>query len=185
MYTQTKWYLILITLSLISCNEENKIEKVALDFHEFYINNIDSENNKIVNFQENLNRKNIIDIDAYINRLQKSPSISHEFIDNEKKRLNHCLDYLSNQTSKTFREPERHLERSGCDYIYYYQWLKEHENPTILIDKITKNEAVWNVSTILVFDNTKGEKCYKTNPIRFFIKRENGVYKVVNIKWVL
>lgn len=165
--------------------ETLKIKKVAVSFHNWYINALNSDNSAVsIETLEGENGKCKVDTISYFTELRNIGTISEKFIAKEKLRFKECIEYM-----ETVDYSDYSLEPNSfgkpCEFLNYMYWLRSQENASgVSVDSVRKDGDRW-YAILNFYDEEAGEIFYWDvhKPI-VEIEKENNSYMITGLTWL-
>jgi hypothetical protein len=190
-----KFYILLLSIIVVPFtygqtaeqdSTELKIQEVALSFHKWYINAVNS-NSAILNWDFNVVKgpkgKCQIDSSVYFSELRALGTISEKFLRSEQERFAECADYLSTAKWKTYQKADAYTYSGYCPSFDYYYWLRSQEQfYGVFVEKIEKENALYKVTLALTYDSEGGNDERSNQPI-VTVENENGKWMITEIGW--
>ena len=190
-----KRLLFLTFLLIVSCansqtgykdSTELKIQEVALSFHKWYINAVNS-NSGILNWDFNVVKgpkgKCQIDSSVYFSELRSLGTISEKFLRSEQERFADCENYLSTVKWTTYQKADAYTFSEYCPSFDYYYWLRSQEiYYGALVEKVEKEDQHYKVTLALIFD-TEDKNIDSMNQPIVTVENDNGEWMITEIGW--
>lgn len=160
-------------------DELKLIEQNGRSFYDWYFKN-DFPN---INVIKDKNGKCKLDTLSYFKKLRKLGTVSEKFINKEKERTFICSEFISSINYSEYEEADAYEYDKYCGDFYYYNWLKSQEPPH---EFTTKNIQKHNdsLASIDIYEIFKYEKNYYYPLSTVFLEKEQGIWKIVEIKFI-
>ena len=170
-----------VTTNTLTTENKDKIETVALSFHNWYVKNTnyyphDNSQKETTSFNviKGNNNKCKVDYSSYFKNLRKLGTISEKFLVKEKERTNECAKYLETIDWNEYSTSDAYAYDKHCDFLYYMYWTRSQENTeNIEVSKITSYNKIWNV--LILIDGRK---------VNVKIEKEATNYMITQIDWI-
>lgn len=165
---------------------EMKIQEVALSFHSWYINAVNS-NSGILNWDfavvKGPKGKCQIDSAVYFTELRTLGTISEKFLRSEQERFAECANHLSIVKWKSFQKADAYTYSEYCPSFDYYYWLRSQEQfYGAFVEKVEKENNLYKVTLALTYDTEDRNIDHSNQPI-VTVENENGKWMITEIGW--
>lgn len=155
------------------------IEQSGRSFYDWYFKN-DFPNIDVI---KDKNGKCKLDTLSYFKELRTLGTISEKFISKEKERTYVCSEFISTIDYSEYQESEAYDYDKYCNDFYHYYWLKSQEYPDELSTKNIKrnNDSQASVDIYKIY---KHEGANDSPLSTVFLEKEQGIWKIVEIKFI-
>ncbi len=165
---------------------ELKIQEVALSFHQWYINAVNSNSGILKSdfaVVKGPKGKCQIDSSVYFAELRSLGTVSEKFLHSEQTRFADCAYHLSTLRWKSFQNADALTYSEYCPSFDYYYWLRSQELYFgALVEKIEKEDKLYKVTLALIFDTEDRNIDHLNQPI-VTVENENGKWMITEIGW--
>jgi hypothetical protein len=165
---------------------ELKIQEVALSFHSWYINAVNSNSGILKSdfaVVKGSKGKCQIDSAVYFTELRTLGTISEKFLRSEQERFAECANHLSSVKWKSFQKADAYTYSEYCPSFDYYYWLRSQEQfYGAFVEKVEKEDNLYKVTLALTYD-TEDKNIERSNQPIVTVENENGKWMITEIGW--
>ncbi len=143
-------------------SDEKQISKAVTSFYVWYIGTTKTKKySEYVKGVKDEKGNTKLETTEYFKRLDSLGVGGQEFIDNEKKRMQPCADFLKTIPWTKFSTADDFPYEDKCNFFYYYYWTygqEPHDNVEVLKVTIDKKNATAVTNIYLGDTKSNGDK---------------------------